>query len=134
MKEWLKKAFLVDSPTDMELSEQQKLVIDKVCREVVRRHMTTPALVFLESFRPLSYIGSQLMHFFQPIVSAVLTSGNYELFARFLEQRNSVDYLCRRIEFFETEYSTKEHQKTVVAETPIPQTTDSDQTDETKER
>ena len=107
MKGWLKKAFAVEAPNGGELTDPQKAVVDKVCREVVKRHMTTPALIFLESFRPLNYIGSQVMYFFQPFISAILTSEAYQHFAEFLEQRNSVDYLCQRIEYFEAKVSSK---------------------------
>ncbi len=107
MKGWLKKAFAVEAPNGGVPTDAQKAVVDKVCREVVKRHMTTPALIFLESFRPLNYIGSQVMYFFQPFISAVLTSEAYQHFAEFLEQRKSVDYLCQQIEHFEAEANSK---------------------------
>jgi len=101
MKEWIKNAFAIESPENCKPSQEQKLVVDKICKEVVRRHLTTPALIFLESFRPLNYIGSQIMHYFQPIISAVLTGDGYQHFTEFIEQRGSVDYMCSRIEYFE---------------------------------
>lgn len=107
MKEWLKKAFAIETEADFEITEEQKAVVDKICREVARRQMSTPALIFLETVRPLNYIGSQVMHYFKPIISAILTSENYQNFAEFLERRASVDHLCRRIEYFEEEYSKK---------------------------
>ena len=111
MKPWLKKAFAVEAPEGSEPTAAQKIIVDKVCLEVVKRHMTTPALLFLESFRPLNYIGSQVMHFFQPFVSIILTTQTYQHFAQFLENRNSVDYLCQRIEYFEAEAGLKENLK-----------------------
>ncbi len=107
MREWLKNAFSVEDPDQLEPTERQKEIADKVCREVARRRMTTPALLFLETFRPLNFIGSQVLHFFQPIVSAVLTTDGYQQFAIFLESRGSVNYLCRRIEFYENEHANR---------------------------
>ena len=107
MKGWLKKAFAVEAPNGGVPTDAQKAVVDKVCREVVKRHMTTPALIFLESVRPLNYIGSQVMYFFQPFISVILTSEAYQHFAEFLEHRKSVDYLCQRIEHFEAQVSSK---------------------------
>jgi hypothetical protein len=46
------------------------------------------------------------MHFFQPIISAVLTGDGYTEFSHFLEQRGSVDYLCNRINEIESEGET----------------------------
>ena len=111
MKAWLKKAFAVEAPNGGEPTNAQKTVVDKVCREVAKRHMTTPALIFLESFRPLNYIGSQIMYFFQPFVSVILTGEAYQHFAEFLEQRTSVGYLCQRIEHFEAQATRKDKLK-----------------------
>ena len=73
-------------------------MVDKVCEEVVRRGLATPALLSLEVFRPLNYLGSQVMHFFRPIVNIVLDGDGYRHFSEFLEHRQSVDYLRDRIE------------------------------------
>ena len=106
MKDALKHAFAIGDTTDYEPNEKQKNIVDKVCREVVKRQLTLPAQVMLETFRPLNYIGSQVMHFFQPIISAVLTGDGYIEFSHFLEKRGSVDYLSRRINEIETEGET----------------------------
>lgn len=118
MKDWLKKAFAVPKPEEFVPTERQVAITDRVCQEVVRRHMSTPAMIFLETFRPLNYLGSQVLHFFQPIVSAVLTTDGYQVFTEFLENRGSVDYLCRRIEHFESEYTRIEQSKSAPDEAP----------------
>ena len=69
--------------------------------------MATPALIMLETFRPLNFVGSQVLHFFHPIVSAILTTDAYRNFTEFLERRGSVDYLCQRIEQLEDEMREK---------------------------
>lgn len=74
---------------------------DAVCQAIFRRGMTLPAMVFLESMRPLNYVSSQTMHFFSPFATAVMDASAYEAFARFLERRDSVDWLCRRLEELE---------------------------------
>ncbi len=109
MKAWLKNAFAVENPEGVEPTAVQKEIVDKVCREVARRHMSTPALLFLETFHPLNYIGSQVLHFFQPIVAVILTTDSYGHFAEFLEQRSSIDYLCRKIEYYEANTSEKDN-------------------------
>lgn len=97
---WFKHAFALDEP-NVEPTNAQKEVVDKVCREIVRRGMATPALVFLEIFRPLNYLGSQVMHFFQPIMTVILDGEGYRHMSEFLENRQSVDYLRRQIEEIE---------------------------------
>jgi hypothetical protein len=103
LKRGFKNAFAVESGGPVEPTAGQREVVDRICREVIRRRMTTPALMFLEMSRPLNYVASQTMHFFHPLVSAVLDTNGYEQFAKFLEHRGSVDYLCRRIEQLEYE-------------------------------
>ncbi|OGF97608.1 MAG: hypothetical protein A2Z06_01630 [Candidatus Glassbacteria bacterium RBG_16_58_8] len=98
---WWKDAFAIDPPGLSEPTDAQREVVDRICREIVGRGLSTPALIFLESFRPLNYIGSQVMHFFQPIVTAVLQGDGYRHFTEFLERRGSVDYFYRRIEELE---------------------------------
>lgn len=99
----IKHAFAVDPPGPAEPTDQQREIVERVCREVTRRHLATPALLFLEMSRPLNYVGAQVMHFFRPILAAVASTGGYEAFAAFLEKRGSIDYICRRIEAIEAE-------------------------------
>jgi len=108
----IKHAFAINSKTKSNPTEEQKTVVDKVCREIARRHLTTPALIFLESFRPLNFIGSQIMHFFHPFISAVVNADGYQQFSEFLESRNSIDFLYERIEFFEEEYEKQKNKDT----------------------
>ena len=106
--DWLKHAFAVEKPGPAEPTPQQKEIVDKVCRQIVKRHLATPSLVFLEMSRPLNFIGSQVMHFFAPFVSALTDSEGHLHFALYLEQRGSIDYICRRIEELEDEAVQKE--------------------------
>lgn len=103
MKQWLRDAFAVDPPGPAQPTDAQQPVIDAVCREIVRRGLATPALMFLEMSRPLNYVGSQAMGFLQPIVAAVIDTRKYSLFAAFLERRGSIEYFSSRIEAFEQE-------------------------------
>lgn len=101
MIEWLKHAFAVEPPGPAEPTQVQRPVVEKVCVEIVHRHLSTPALAFLEMSRPLNYIGSQALHFFSPLIDAVTDAQGHRRFAEFLEHRGSIDYLCRRIESLE---------------------------------
>lgn len=114
----LKHAFAVDPPGPQEPTEAQKPAVDRVCKAVARRRLTTPALVFLEMTKPLNFITAQTMHLFEPVASVflnlepvakrLLDYEGYRQFAAFLEHRGSVEYLCRRIEYFEKLYEEQE--------------------------
>ena len=107
---WLKHAFAVNDGSGEPTSAQQPAV-DWFCKQIAKRHLTTPGLIGLEMSRPLNFIASQAMHFFGPGVWAIVpqkTHENYLHFAAFLEKRGSIEYLCRRIEHFEAEFAKKE--------------------------
>lgn len=76
-------------------------MVDRLAREVVRRHLTTPALMFLEMSRPMNYLGAQAMHFFSPMISALFDGHRYEEFAKFLERRDALEIITRQIEELE---------------------------------
>ena len=105
---WLKQAFAVDPPGPAEPTDAQRQVVERLCREVVRRHLTTPALLFLEMSRPLNNVGAHLLHFFSPLLSVFTDTTHVREFARFLERRGSIDYFCRRIEDLEAAATKRE--------------------------
>ena len=100
----LRHAFKVEKEEAFDPDEKDQALIDLVCREVVKRRMATPATLFLESTRPLNYIGSQTMVFFEPVMRTVLRHPEaWERFSQILEHRGSIEYLCRTIEALENE-------------------------------
>ncbi len=100
---WLKHAFAVEKPGPAEPTPEQKSATEAVCRQIVKRHLTTPTILFLEMSRPLNYVAAQLLHFFGPILTMISQRDGHRHFAAFLEHRGSIDYLCRRIEELEAQ-------------------------------
>ncbi len=96
--EWLKHAFAVGPEGPVEPTDAQRTVVDLFCRQVVARGLETPALIFLESVRPLNFVSSQTLHFFEPVLSAIADAQASRDLADFLEHRGSIEYLCSRIE------------------------------------
>ena len=47
-------------------------LLERVADAVVKRGMTDPATVFLESLGPMKFLGSQALHFLAPIVEWAL--------------------------------------------------------------
>jgi hypothetical protein len=96
--DWLKHAFAIEAEGPIEPTDAQRAIVERLCQQVVARGMTTPALVFLETARPLNYVSSQVLQFFNPILTLVADPAACRELAEFLEHRGSIDYLCRRIE------------------------------------
>ena len=108
MKERLKHAFAIGKSESFSPNKKEEAVVEKVCNEIVKRHVTLPAIVMLETFRPLNYLGSQVMHFFHPIISSILTIDGYSDFTTLLEKRESVDYIINKLKSID-EKKTKNH-------------------------
>ena len=70
-RESWKRAFAVDSDKPLEPTDPQRAIVDRVAKEIARRRLTTPALVFLEMSRPLNFVAAHAMHFLQPIAAIV---------------------------------------------------------------
>jgi hypothetical protein len=79
------------TPDDVKLFE-------RIADLVIRYRMTVPAILFLESVKPLSFIGSQAMYFFEPMVRALFTVPEYERFAALVERRENMEALLVAIE------------------------------------
>ncbi|GJQ59799.1 MAG: hypothetical protein D8M57_13305 [Candidatus Scalindua sp. AMX11] len=91
----LKHAFATDSG---KLTDDEIALIEKLADYVVRRKMTVPAIMFLESVEPLNFIGNQAGTFFQPIITNFFPAHEYNRFITLLEKREALKMLIRKIE------------------------------------
>ena len=114
--DWLKHAFAIESEAAFEPTEPERALVETLCAQVVARGLQTPAVLFLESVRPLNYLSSQALVFFSPLLSAIADPEACRKLAEFLERRGSVDYLCRRIEALATRGKGTEEQGAVSGE------------------
>ena len=98
-KGWLTHAFAVPKAADFAASDREIEVLDTVAARVVKHGLATPAILFLESVRPLNFIGSQAMAFFEPLIRGVFSGWDgYTDFYKIMERRGSVECLMDRIE------------------------------------
>jgi len=106
-------AFAVEQATEDELNEEELETLEKLAERVVKMNMAVPAIMFLESVRPLNYLGSQVMLFFRPLLGIASETVNlatapllgfsvnvkfYNRLQEVLEKRASVEALIVRIE------------------------------------
>jgi hypothetical protein len=96
---------------------EEDAVLEKVAKKVVSWRMAVPAIMFLESVKPLNYIGAQTMVFFEPIVQTVFNFKDYEIFRQALERRENIENLLQKIEkydaiLYDREKSIKKFLKT----------------------
>lgn len=91
-----------------ELTPQQEEILTKIAQKVVHWKMAVPAILFLESMKPLNYIGSQMMVFFEPFVQALFSWKDYDELRRMMEERETVEKLLQKIEQIDAEAFARE--------------------------
>ena len=90
------------------LTEREAAIMQKIAAKVVEWKMTVPAILFLESVKPLNYIGAQAMVFFEPFVQTLFNIAEYDTFREMMERRENVERLLQKIEEVDAEALARE--------------------------
>jgi ABC-type uncharacterized transport system involved in gliding motility auxiliary subunit len=94
----------------IELTQRQQELLDKLARRVVDLRASAVAIFFLESTKPLSFLGSQVLVFFQPMIQSVFNFKDYETVTEMLENRDSIELLLEKIETLQDEQIKRDNQ------------------------
>ncbi len=78
--------------------ELRDRVIERVARIVVERRLETPAILFLESNRPLTFLAGQGALAALPLIGGFVPPAEIEALSRVLDSEESLDLLVARIE------------------------------------
>lgn len=95
---WFRQDADAIGPNADPLTPEEHVVLEKLSSQVVKRGMTVPAIIFLESVKPLNYVGSQALVFFEPMVQSVFNFKDYDTVRSALEKRPSIEILIQKIE------------------------------------
>jgi hypothetical protein len=110
--EWFKSRKPVDVAATTEADSAQKQaeaeIMRRLAAKVVEWQMTVPAILFLESVKPLNYIGAQAMVFFEPFVQTLFNLRDYDTLRIMMEKRENVEVLLLKIEELDAEALRKE--------------------------
>jgi len=74
----------------------------KIAERVIQFKAAPLAIIFLETIKPLSFLGNQLMVFFAPMVTAFTTGDWYDEATAFFEDRSNLEMLIQKIEELES--------------------------------
>ena len=92
---------ITNEPSDRQL-------ISNLANKIVQHGMAVPAIFFLEMVKYMSFIGSQLMVFFGPVITVFIQSESYYKITHLLEERQNVEFLMLEIERIESDNKKKE--------------------------
>jgi len=97
----LRNAFSLESPYGP-ITDADRDLLDRLAHAVVKRQMGTPAVLFLESVRPLNYLGSQAMVFLRPFLAGIFNPPDYDRLAEIMDRREGITALVDAIEAQQT--------------------------------
>jgi hypothetical protein len=97
------------------LTEQERTLLDRLADALVKRRLTSAALFFFESLKPMGFLGSQMMVLMRPLIALAWpkieqASGlgprsisepalsSWDRLQNLLERRGAVELLLRRLE------------------------------------
>lgn len=81
-----------------ELPAEDLALLDRLAARVVELRMEVPAILTLESGKPLSVLAGQAMIFFEPFVQSMFSFPDYRRYAVLIERREAIEALIARIE------------------------------------
>lgn len=87
------------APVESILSDEDKAHLNRVARFLKAKSLALPAVMFLESVRPLNLVAAQAVYFGWPFASLFFPGeGMGERLGGLLERRESIDYLIQLLE------------------------------------
>jgi hypothetical protein len=110
LKKHFNHAFAVSDGYDS-VTDKDRALITKLADFVVKRKMSTPAIMFLSVTKPLNFIGSSIMTFFKPTLGVLLNRYEYDRLEKLLEKRCSIELLINRIEELENNFKSGKVEK-----------------------
>jgi len=88
--------------------ERRDFMINYMAEKIDKYGMGTPAIVFLEAGRPLSFIGGSIMWGAAPFLNIFVNDQYTREIALFLEDRKNMEALIQKIESLEFERVARE--------------------------
>ena len=98
----LSKSGIVDLAKQMDTSGDP--FVERVAHLIARWGLVTPAIVFLEANKPLSFVGSQALLMFQPITDSFVARELSMDLATLLADRDRLESLLARLETMKAEH------------------------------
>jgi len=96
----------------VEIDKERALeLIERTAKAIAERRMAAPAILAIESFRPLNFLGSQIMYFIAPFAQIIFNKKEYEEFAAMIENDEYIHLLLRRIDELDIEYFAEERKQ-----------------------
>lgn len=94
-----------------ELQEDEIALFERLAKEVVERSLTVPAFMLIESFKPLNWVGSQLMLLIEPITVYMFNIKEFQTLRRAFQKRDAMEVFAQKIEAADSLYGPKKKKR-----------------------
>jgi hypothetical protein len=84
-------------PPSLQLTPEDEQLLARIAAMIVRRGLGAPAIMLLDTVRPLNFVASQFLVFLGPFATVLLKPADYDRFVALLENRQGVDMLIKAI-------------------------------------
>lgn len=95
---WLRHAFALERADAFVPSDADRALLDRLFAELSRRQLLLPALVLLESLRPLGSLSAQAIWFSYPWFAALFDARGLKVLGTLLERPGGVDWMIDRLQ------------------------------------
>jgi hypothetical protein len=99
----VRHAFGVEAPGPVPPDPEDRERIEELLGRIVSRDMVTPAVLLLESWRPLNGVTAQAMHALAPFVGLLGDASTWDRLARYMQRRGSIPWMLDRLEAMQAE-------------------------------
>jgi len=80
------------------MEEKYDDLIEKIAKRILDLKLEIPAILLLESIKPVSFITSQFFVFLEPFITSIFSFKNYQRFYKMLEDRENIEKIIEELE------------------------------------
>ncbi|MEO0231790.1 MAG: hypothetical protein ABIM49_06365 [candidate division WOR-3 bacterium] len=80
------------------MEERYDDLIERIVKRILELKLEVPAILLLESLKPISFITSQFFVFLEPFVNSIFSFKNYQRFYKMLEDRENIEKIIEELE------------------------------------
>lgn len=91
--------------------EERNQLIDELAQKIVDRRLETPAILFLEMNKPVSFLAGQSMMVASPLLVPLFGADGVRKYSQLLSTSENVERLIRRVEDLSIDRDAKKRKK-----------------------
>jgi hypothetical protein len=86
-------------------ARRREQLLNDLAQRIEHAGMTAPAILFLETYKPLAFLGAQLLWFAQPFLTLGFNATDLRDLTLIVEDRTGIEELIARLETSPTDHT-----------------------------